>query len=222
MDLYGNINPKENIVCCKNDKPQKFDILIKIGNTTKRISLKKGFKNSVHSEPISEFVHFLIQNGLPKQQVIEFLKYHYADGSTNGKGNIRLPIEEYKKSHQKDIDKINEFINKDNILKKSIKRFITSGRNSHYEIDAIIYGIVKDFIWIKKEDIYKLILSKKNIYNTSIHFGPLVYQPMNRNIINNEKYESKRYVSQIKWYNIVDDIIEYTNNSIIKNANRII
>lgn len=67
-------------------------------------------KNSVHSEPISEFVHFLILNKMPREMVVNFLKYHYADGSIDGSGINRMSISEYKKSHQNEIDEINVFL----------------------------------------------------------------------------------------------------------------
>lgn len=63
----------------------------------KGISIKKGYKNSVHVERISDFIHFLIENNIDREIVTEYLKYHYADGSTNGKGIKRLSVEEYKK-----------------------------------------------------------------------------------------------------------------------------
>ena len=207
-DLYGKIDDYELVMCWKNDMKQKYDILIKIGDVTKRISIKKGCKNSVHAEPISELVHFFIENGLPREQVIEFLKYHYADGTTNGTGENRLSAQDYKKEHLKEIQDINFFLNTDDFLKKVADRFIIYGRNSKYPIDAILYGSPEDFVWINRDDIYKIILSKKNTNENNIHFGPLVYQSMDRCLNYNEKYESKRFISQIKWYSLFDDIIE--------------
>lgn len=218
-DLFPNVKTNDYILCKKNEYPQKFDILVTINNLTKRFSLKKGYKNSVHSEGISSFIHFLIENDMPKELVIEFLKYHYADGTTNGKGLYRLSAEEYKLNHKEEIQKINNFINQPEILRKCIKRFITKGNNSNIEIDALVYGVIHDFIWIKREDIYNLLLNQKEESN-SIHFGRLTYQPMDRCLNYNEKYENKRFISQIKWYNIGDDIIEYMYNESLKNRDK--
>ena len=212
-DIFQNVNNNSIIKSFKNNELQKYDIFIKISNKIKRISIKKGVKNSVHTEPITEMIHFLIMNHMPKNLVINFLKYHYADGSTNGKGSNRITILEYKKNHQKEIDEINEFINQKNFLYKAIDRFITKGRNSKYKIDAIIYGVPEDFIWIKRNDIYNILLEKRKEYSTSIHFSCLTYQPLDRNLVMNKKYEKKRFISQLKWYNISDDIIENMNKS---------
>ena len=216
-DLYNNISKNDKIKCYKNKELQKYDIIININNNIKRISIKKGIKNSVHTEPITEFIHFLIENKMPRNLVVAFLKYHYADGTTNGTGLNRIKIEDYKKNHQQEIDNINIFLNQENIIKLAIDRFLIKGRNSNNCIDAIIYGVPNDFLWIKRKDIYNILLLKRNIYSTSIHFSTLTYQPLNRCINKNPKYEKARFISQIKWYNLCDDIIENMNNNDIKN-----
>ena len=79
-DLFGEIDENKIIKCTKNIELQKYDIFIKIDYRLKRISIKKGVKNSVHAEPITEMIHFLIINKMPENMVLNFLKYHYADG----------------------------------------------------------------------------------------------------------------------------------------------
>lgn len=197
-DLFIDLNNEYIITCWKNTKPQKTDIFICINNTTKNISIKKGIKNSVHVERISDFVHFLIENNIDREIIIKYLKYQYADGTTNGTGKIRLSATEYKKSNQNKIDLINKHFNKKDIIENAINRFILKGKNSDEEIDAIIYGVVEDFILIKSKDIKKTIISKKDEYSTGVHFSSLTIQPMNRCLNKNIKYNSKRFCVQVK------------------------
>ena len=211
-ELFPNVEQDSIIKCWKNKYKQKSDIFIKINNEIKGISIKKGYKNSVHVERISDFIHFLIENNIDREIVIEYLRYHYADGSTNGKGKKRISVEEYKKENQYKIDKINENLNNEKLIKKAIERFITKGKNSNYYISAIIYGEVDNFIWATKEQIQEIILLKKDIYSSGIHFGALTCQPKNRCLNYNPLYEKDRYCIQIKWYNIFDDITDYLNN----------
>ena len=211
-DLFPNVNGNSLVKCYKNRELQKYDIIIEINDTLRRVSIKKGVKNSVHTEPISELIHFLIENKMPKSLIINFLKYHYADGTTNGSGEKRISGTEYKEKHQKEIDEINKFINQKNILTKAIERFILKGRNSDYSIDAIIYGVPGDFIWIKKENIFDILIKQRHKNSSAIHFSSLTYQPLNRCLNYNKKYEKGRYIAQIKWYNISDDIIESMND----------
>lgn len=207
------VNPKEDCVLKSwlNELPQKADFFVKINETTKGISLKKGIKNSVHVEGISQFVHFLIENNISKDIVVNYLNYHYADGTINGTGTKRISVEEYKNDHQYDIDRINKVFNEEKILKEAINRFILKGNNSDYQIDAIIAGEIDDFLWATRDDIEKIILSKKNSYSTGVHFGPITCQPKNRCLNYNSKYEKDRFSVQLKWYSLHDDIIEMMN-----------
>lgn len=211
-DLIETIFPYENeesiIKCWRNHLQQKSDILVKINNKMKGISIKKGIRNSVHVEPISDFIHFLIENKVSKETVIEYLKFHYADGSTNGKGISRISTEEYKINNQAKIDKINKEINNRKLLIKAINRFIIRGNNSIYPISALIYGEVDDFVFITREDIINIILSKIDEYSSTVHFSVLTVQPKNRCLNYNPKYEKDRYCVQVKWYSVFDDIIE--------------
>lgn len=211
-DLFSNINDSDLINCIIDDSNKKHDIIISIKNEKRYISIKKGIKNSVHVEGISSFIHFLIQNHVKRNVVIEYLKYHYADGSTNGTGINRLSAEEYKKENQEKIDMINAEINNKDLLIKVIDRFILKGNISDKLIDAILFGVNDDFIWIKKEDIIKVILSKKDVYSSAVHFGPLTIQPLDRCLNYNPKYDKRRFCVQVKWYNLADDIIEFMNN----------
>ncbi|MDD3392938.1 MAG: hypothetical protein PHE54_05320 [Bacilli bacterium] len=213
-DIFSNVSVKDRIIAKLDENKKKYDIIIVIKNNVKRISIKKGIKNSVHVEAISEFIHFLIENNISRDSVVEYLKYNYADGTTNGSGDIRISGEEYKKLNQDKIDTINKEINNEDLLNKIVDRFILKGNYSDIRIDALIYGVVEDFIWIKAEDIRKIILSKIDVYSTGVHFSVLSCQPLNRCLNYNPQYQTKRFSIQIKWYNIFDDIIEYMNNNL--------
>lgn len=214
-DLYGYLDDKFVVYAWRNHMPQKTDIFIKINEIKKGISIKKGIKNSVHLEAISEFVHFLIENKVDREVIIEYLKYHYADGSTNGKGINRISVKEYKIMNQDKIDKINNAFNQEKLLLAAINRFILKGNNSEHYVDAIIYGEVDDFLWILKKDIRNVIMSKRSKYSTAVHFGPITCQPLARNLSYNPGLEKRRFCVQLKWYNLCDDIIENMNNKVI-------
>lgn len=189
-DLYRNVNENDIQKCIVDHTKKKYDIIIKKNKIKKKISIK----NSVHVEGISSFIHFLIENNISKNSVIEYLKYHYADRTTNGSEINRLSANEYKQAHQEEIYNLNKELNKKQILLKAIYRFVIKGKLSDKNIDAIIFGTKNDFLWIKKEEI---ILSKKYVYSTGVHFGPLSIQPMDRCLNHNEKYEKKDFVYKL-------------------------
>ena len=198
-----------------NKNPEKSDIFVKINGKVKGISIKKGYKNSVHVERITDFIHFLIENKVDRDIVIKYLQYHYADGSTNGKGAKRLSTKEYKEYHQRDIDKINKVFNNENLLTKAIDRFVLKGNNSPSKIDALVYGEVDSFLFLTRKDIINIIISKRKEYSTGVHFGCLSVQPKNRCLNYNKKYEKDRYCVQLKWFNLNDSIIEYMNKRVM-------
>lgn len=210
-DIFDNITD-DDIVSAKIDfNEKKYDMILCVNNIKKLVSIKMGINNSVHVEGISSFIHFLIDSGVSRDSVIEYLRYHYADGTLNGTGKVRISGEEYKKDNQDKIDKINLEINNEYILTRAINRFVLQGKNSNQLIDVILYGTRDDILWLKRNDVYKVILDNKNIYSTGIHFGQLYCQPMTRNLNNNKRYDKKRFCIQIKWYSLFKNIMLIMN-----------
>ncbi len=198
----------DSIICWVNKSKRKADIYIKINNLVRGISIKKGVKNSVHVENIETFIEFLKKMGISNNIITMYLNYHYADGTINGTGKTRLSSSEYRNKYQNEVDIINQEFNKDKYIDKFINRFVLQGNKSEYEVDAIIYGVVDDFIWITNDEIKYII--KKHILDdiSSLHISCLSIQPMSRNLNYNSKYEFCRHHIQIKWYNLSDQIIE--------------
>ena len=51
---------------------------------------------------------------------------------------------------------------------KAIDRFVVVGRNSNKKIDAILYGVPDDFIWIKRKEIYNIFNGIGHSYNIPV------------------------------------------------------
>lgn len=194
---------------------QKGDILIKVNNKIKTISIKKGSKNSVHVESLESFKKLLEESGVKEKIIYYYELFHY--GVDKNDYRKILSSKEYVKQNKRKIRKINKYFSKINI-DKIINRFILTGNNSNYEIDGIIYGTPNDFLWINKKDITQIIKNTINRESSTIHIGCLYIQPLNRCINNNKKYMWCRDFIQVKWYSLFDDIIKYKNDIIIKNT----
>ena len=108
IELFGFVNFNSVIYSWVDFSKKKYDIIIKLDENIKRVSIKKGINNSVHTEGISSFIHFLIENKVPKDIIYKYLRYHYSDGTTNGKGKVRMSSMEYKGTHLQDIEDINK------------------------------------------------------------------------------------------------------------------
>ena len=215
-ELFGDVIDNEEHICAwKNKMVQKTDILIKYKNYIKNISIKCGNNNSIHHEQIQEFKRYLEKVGIPYNVVSYYMSYHYGyqrneDGSINF--NITLSADEYKKRYQKDIDIFNKSINKTRIIIDMIDRFIIKGRNSDYDIDALICGTIDDYVWILKYDLYDLILSKRCLDYSSPHVACMTIGPKKRNLDGKSKNIKDRYIVCIRWNFIKEDIIQFKDN----------
>lgn len=209
--LFGKIPDDAVIKSWRNKEPQKEDIFIKVNGMMKGISIKMGSRNSVHVESIKSFVKFLKEMKISKKNIDTFLNYQYAVDEDNKK----IDIEEYKKKHQKEIDKFNEAINTEEILENAIDRFVLKGNNSDYWIAAIVHGTPDDFVWMSKNNIINVLKKNRNEYSTAIHFSNLVVQPLSRTLNDNPKYSRARNYVQIKWYSLYDDAVDCTNKYIM-------
>lgn len=212
-DIYdGNITSDEPIKCWKNKMVQKTDIFIKYKNKIKNISLKCGNSNSIHHEQIQEFERYLWNIGLSNEIIQKYVGYHYGyrkDENGHNDYNNQLSSEEYKTLYQKDLDEFNIVINKTKIIVDMIDRFIIRGRNSDYDIDALVCGKIDDYVWITKYEIYDLILTKRCLEFKSPHIACLTIGLKKRclnGLTNNVK---DKYLVCIRWNFIRDDIINF-------------
>ncbi len=205
--LYPQVKNEDLIKCYSGKAGQKPDIIIEINDIKKNISIKKGSGNSVHQEDIDLFMDFLSSLDISEDTKVELLKYHWADGTTDGSGKIRMSSSEYKASHETEIKIINKELNKKEPLIKLITRILFKGKSDFFEeADAIYYGNINNGLWATKEEIIDYVL--KNQFNiNSIHFGPLTYQIWNRCLNFNPKTENRRNVMQVKWGSLEKDLI---------------
>lgn len=215
-ELFGDvIDSNEKIKSWKNKMVQKTDIFIKYKNHIKNISLKCGNSNSMHGESIEDFKRYLEQLKIPYNTIEKYVSYHYGY-ARDGDGNIyfskSLSSEEYKKIYQKEIDIFNKSINKTRIIVDMIDRFIVRGRNSDYDIDALVCGRINDYVWIMKYDLYDLILSKRSLEYTSPHIACITIGPKKRNLNRDSKNAKDRYIVCLRWNFIKEDIINYKNS----------
>lgn len=216
-ELFGEvINSDEVIKSWKNKMVQKTDIFIKYKNYIKNISLKCGNSNSIHHEQIQEFKMYLGKLGIPYDVIDKYLGYHYGYArDLNGKIDFSrlLSADEYKNLYQNDIDIFNKYINKTRIIIDMVDRFIIKGRNSDYDIDALVCGTIGDFVWLMKDDIYDLVLSRRCLEFSSPHIACMTIGPKKRNLDGNSKHARERYIVCVRWNFIREDIMNFKNNS---------
>lgn len=220
LDIYDNkIYQNDLFYSWKNLSNQKTDIYIRKNSDKdyKCISIKMGSNNSIHTEKLDTFIKFLKKNKINDYYIKILIKYHYKDNSMDGSGKIRFPAKEYKNLHYDNICILNDKFRNEDLLFNLIKRFILIGKNDNDVVDVVVHGTPNNFLYIKSKDLYKMLKIHMNDINNSVHFSFFVYQNKNANLNFNPRFERDRKYIQIKWYNIVDIIIENMNNMINSN-----
>ena len=168
--------------------------------------------DSIHTKySISDFQ----MKAIPYEIIEKYISYHYGYERDN-EGNIDfskvLSSDEYKKIYQDELDIFNKTVNQTRIIIDMIDRFIIRGRNSDYDIDALVCGKIDDYVWIKKYDLYDLILSKRCNDYTSPHIACLTIGPKKRNLNGESLNVKDRYVVCIRWNFIRESIILFKKN----------
>lgn len=212
-ELFGDvIDNSELIQCWKNRMTQKTDFFIKYKNYVKCISLKSGKSNSVHSEAIQDFKQYLIKLDVPYYIIEYYMSYHYGyqrDETGHPDYSKPLSAEEYKQLYQPEIDQFNQYINQTRIIVDMIDRFLVRGKNSDYDIDALVYGTVSDYVWILKYDLYDLILNNRREDLTSPHVACMTIGPKKRNLYGSSSHDKDRYLISVRWNFILENIISF-------------
>lgn len=202
--LFPKIQNQDIIKSYKYSRYAKADIIIEVNGIQKGISIKSGICNSVHIEPINNFIQYLKK--LKFQETKELLKYLYSDGTINNSGNYRLTTKEYVQENTSSIASINSALTplKQNLITRFL---IKTDVNYKINVDAFIEGTVNDFIWATTDEVINYLASV-NKDSSSVHISNLYIQNWNKNIKRNPKYEHCRNYIQIKWYSIFDDLIQ--------------
>lgn len=206
--LFNNIEGEDILQCKRLNTKGKADIIIKLNNSVKYVSIKSGSQNSVHTEKLETFIVFLKKLGVKEEIIKILLLYHFGDGTYDGTGKIRWSAEESKLKYSREIKKFSRYINNHNNFKEIINRILFTGTNIKIVVDAIYYGDVSCGVWCKREELVKYFIKNKCYYISTPHFSSLTYQTWCRNINLNRKSEEHRYYVQIKWFSILSDIIK--------------
>ena len=193
------------ILCSLEAGQNKSDIKITIENESHTYSVKMGRGNSIHQEPMGNFLDFLEkEHNLTPKLKENIQRFIWADNTSNGKGKIkdRIKSRKFKKRNPKPIKEIQTYF--DQIKTPLIKRFLIQGIKSKSSAEFIYYGTVKKGVVCKSEEVLDWVSNHKA--KGVLHIGKLTFQAWNRNLKGKKKFEKKRGVIQLKWGGLKKDI----------------
>lgn len=175
----------------------KPDLKISINNKINYYSLKTGSGNSIHQEPLDNFVEFSKKLNKSSEQIINIIKFFiWTDGTTDGSGKIqnRMDKKTLRSKYPKKLNLIKDFFFNNKV--KIIERILL--KNTNYLIFKKKNGkyLIKNRDWI---------FNKFNEYETGNYgLGPITFQTWNPSLKGQTK--KPRDVVQFKWGKIEKDL----------------
>ena len=203
----NQINENDFIQVIQIAGTNKTDMSVMINHNKYNISVKMGKNNSVHQEPLEEFISFLesefnIDDNL-KNDIRFFI---WGDGTLDGTGEItsRMNISQLKQKYPEKLNNIKLFFHFHKT--ELITRFLMNGSNSDIPAEFIYHGTAEEGTIVKLTDAINWLSDDKHEKTrANVPVGGLSFQAWNRNIKNN-KPERYRGVVQIKWTSLNKDI----------------
>jgi hypothetical protein len=203
----------------------KPDIEIKINDNSKYLSLKKGSGNSIHQEPLEDFISHLDSIiDLPPEIADDLRFFIWGDGSIDGSGvninginlGIRYSASQLVKLHSDVVNRLRQFFSPGDHLGKLIERFSLMGTSHLESADFIVHTNENYVNSCSIIDGKKFVLkANSNEYNNhfqdyrqALPFGiALSLQAWNRNITYKPDKEIRRGHIQLKITKIGEKII---------------
>jgi len=202
------LKPNDLIECKKESGWNKSDLIIYVNdNRSFRVSIKKGKSNSVHQEPVEDFISYISKEFNADDDVKNAIRFFiWGDGTFDGSGSKRdrMGVLRIKASHPEIIRKIKSFFLK--YKRGIIKRFLIEGLKSTCKPDFIYYGSKHRGLWAKIDDAINYLSKDENESNSAAPIGGLTFQAWNRGLNKNKKLEKRRGHVQAKWTNIKKDL----------------
>ncbi len=207
-EMFGALEVDEVITCTQPEEFIKPDLLITYKGKQMGLSMKYGTSNLMHSENIETFIPFLRGLGVSEETLKTIVLYQFGDGTYDGTGKVRVPIEELKYRMMKQIKAANDELNSnEELIVKVAERLIFQGVNKDApKAEAIYHGDVMDGVIVTRPQIIKHIKRKNWNYYDNLHIGPLFLKAHARYIgkeVVNEKYRRKIDAS---WPRLLEDI----------------
>lgn len=205
--MFPEAKQDEIVRCHQLRGTCKTDLEFSVGFRTANMSVKQGRSNTVHGESVWSFVRFLRGLGVSKQTIAVFLYYQFGDGTLKGDGKERYTVDDMRVAHEEAFDAANEEFQQRHVIGNMIMRTIVHGVSPNYkDIDWFYYGTAESGYLASVEDVMLFLLDKKVSRVSTLSFGPLSYQPYSRNLERDPRDESKRFIVQIKWPQMADDM----------------
>jgi hypothetical protein len=198
----------EGILSCQKGYPhEKPDLVIRLGDKTKYVSVKSGRSISVHEESLSTLIPFFRSLGIPEHILKTIVYFHYGDGTLDGSGPTRFTSNDLRRVCNSYFKEAASYLAARRFVVPFFERFVFRGIDPNgHEVDAIYYGDEHKGFFASKEEILKSVSRNPYRHTGTINLGPLNYQPAVRNFYGYGEEEKRRNEAEIKWRGLAYDL----------------
>lgn len=208
--MFDELDGDDIIYCEKILRNLKEDLMVVTHGQKRTISIKCGNIVTVHCEKIRSFCDYLIHLGFTEEQVRILFLYHYGDGTIDGTGTERVGADVLRRKYHDEIKAFNNLTHQKNILRPMLDRILSYGTiNQKGHVDYLYYGTLNNGKIYNMKQFMEYLISRNYDKNESIHFGPFIYCPQNRNLKDPTKDPIDRHYTSLKWFGHEIDLERY-------------
>lgn len=199
--MYPEIKQTDSIYAWDIWWTHKADMYIKVNNVKYNISVKEWVWNSVHQEPVEEFIQFLDNSYWISNQIADNIRFFiWGDWTLDWTWNKaeRLSAPQLVKKHRNVVDSIKDYF--EPIKKDLVQRFLIQWWHlSNEDVDFVYHWNVNS--WMRNSSSELIENVSTFWWRAAIPIWALTFQAWNRAIKANAKpsTEKKRWVIQLKF-----------------------
>ena len=196
--MYPKIR-NDDFISCHKVRSTKIDFIISVNEIQKNIVVKKGDIICVYKDYVHNLIMFLSSINVTSKCVGALLKYHYADGTYNGNGEV---VKSYgallSVDYKKEIKIVEQEFTDLNKLEKVLDYVLFFDNNGRM-VDYFYYGDAKKGIFATSVQVKKNILKESNNYHHNfMRIGVMNFLPLKRSLLIADKYDNKRHICLLK------------------------
>jgi len=189
----------------------KSDLMVNVGPRGPfRVSIKKGHGNSVHQEPLEDFMAYINGNlGAGERICNDIRLFIWGDGTLDGTGRFgdRMNVSQLKREIPGSISRIRDFF--EDHKNELVRRFLIEGLKSLREPDVVYYGTPSSGLWAWFDEVIEFLCEPENrASRATIPVGGLTFQAWGRATNNEGASDRNRGVVQSKWPGLENHLLE--------------
>ncbi|MCQ3034728.1 MAG: hypothetical protein MJ248_00640 [Bacilli bacterium] len=186
----------------------KPDFFIECRGEVHFVSLKTGSSIGVHQERLKTFIEYLREKGISEETIKTILLYQYGDGTLDGTGERRMPIEEINYRLLEQIKAANLELNSSkDFIYEFIQRAIFVGViEPKSPADYVYHGDIEHGVICSRKQINKHLKYRTWSYIHGLHIGPLRFRPHARYVGVEIKNPESREKVDFEWIGLQHEL----------------